>query len=227
MAEEIRSLDDTILTKSQVAALFGHEARWIDRLCENGVLHPIYKGRSKAFPLRETVSDYIKYIKAGRPPEEQASIEARQVMLKEQKLKADIRWKEAQGELQDLKAKIAAGDYVAVADLEHEYGQLFARLKQFLLGWPARIVGMISGEVPPDRIRIIESEISAEIRTQMTDFVVSQCDPDVIKSAVSSVQKTAVSDAKPKPTDSETKSAVSKRKRGRPRKDEPRIKPVK
>ena len=89
------------------------------------------------------------------------------------KLEAEIALKESQGELHKLKTEIAMGRYVAVDELELDYAKFFTNFKKFALNLPARIIGLISGQIEPVESRRLEKEIMAEITSQLDAFVIA------------------------------------------------------
>jgi hypothetical protein len=93
--------------------------------------------------------------------------------LREQKMQADIALKESQGELHRLKTSIAAGDYISIEEVCLDYAKFFVVFKKFAMSLPARVSGMLSGQLEPLEARRIEKEISSEISSLLNSFVIA------------------------------------------------------
>ena len=176
-------ISERLLGVTELASVLGLTAKAIDRLAADGIFFPVledWKGRKvRKYPLGKTVKAYLAYredyVKKQNSGGDAAIEEL--VALKTQKLRADIRWKDAQGELQEIKTAISKGDYIPVQEIEAEYVTFFVALKTFLLGIPSRVAGNISGDVSPERARILEHELGEDIKAQMRAFILAQGTP--------------------------------------------------
>jgi hypothetical protein len=88
-------------------------------------------------------------------------------------MQADIALKESQGELHRLKTAIAAGDYISIEEVKIDYAKFFVVFKKFAMSLPARVSGMLAGQLEPLESRRVEKEISSEISSLLNSFVVA------------------------------------------------------
>lgn len=97
----------------------------------------------------------------------------KEIELREQKMQADIALKESQGELHRLKTEIAAGQYISVEEVKLDYAKFFVVFKKFAMSIPARVTGMLSGQMEPSELRRCEKEIAAEVNRLLGAFVIA------------------------------------------------------
>ena len=158
-----------------IAQLFGVSVRRIQQLTQEGIISTtevIEDGRKqRRYDLVPTIQKYVKYLsdkaygKQGRTEKE--------MELREQKMQADIALKESQGELHRLKTSIAAGDYISIEEVKLDYAKFFVVFKKFAMSLPARVSGMLSGQLEPLEARRIEKEVSSEISSLLNSFVIA------------------------------------------------------
>lgn len=158
-----------------IAQLFGVSVRRIQQLTQEGIISTtevIEDGRKqRRYDLVPTIQKYVKYLsdkaygKQGRTEKE--------MELREQKMQADIALKESQGELHRLKTSIAAGDYISIEEVKLDYAKFFVVFKKFAMSLPARVSGMLSGQLEPLEARRIEKEVSSEISSLLKSFVIA------------------------------------------------------
>ena len=158
-----------------IAQLFGVSVRRIQQLTQDGVISTtkiIEDGRTvRRYDLVPTIQNYIKYLSEkayGRQGRTDKEIE-----LREQKMEADIALKESQGELHRLKTEIAAGKYISVEEVKTDYSKFFVVFKKFAVSIPARVVGMLSGQLQPTEARKIEKELADEVNRLLGAFVIA------------------------------------------------------
>ena len=158
-----------------IAQLFGVSVRRIQQLTQDGVISTtkiIEDGRTvRRYDLVPTIQNYIKYLSEkayGRQGRTDKEIE-----LREQKMEADIALKESQGELHRLKTEIAAGKYISVEEVKMDYSKFFVVFKKFAVSIPARVVGMLSGQLQPTEARKIEKELADEVNRLLGAFVIA------------------------------------------------------
>ena len=158
-----------------IGRLFGVTARRIQQLTQDGVISTtkiIEDGRTvRRYDLVPTIQNYIKYLSEkayGRQGRTDKEIE-----LREQKMEADIALKESQGELHRLKTEIAAGKYISVEEVKMDYSKFFVVFKKFAVSIPARVVGMLSGQLQPTEARKIEKELADEVNRLLGAFVIA------------------------------------------------------
>lgn len=163
-----------------IAQLFGVSVRRVQQLTQEGVikttavLETDEKGHThtvRRYDLVPTIQGYIKYLsdkaygKAHRTDKE--------VELREKKMEADIALKESQGELHKLKTEIATGQYISIEEVQLDYARFFVVFKKFAMSLPARLTGMLSGQMEPADLRRCEKELSAETTNLLASFVVA------------------------------------------------------
>lgn len=174
MSEE--NNEQNLVEPRMIAQMFGFSGiRRIEQLTADGVIDAVLvkvNGREvRRYDLVPTVQKYTQFLsgkaygKAGRSEKE--------VDLREQKLEAEIALKESQGELHRLKTQIAAGDYISIEEVRLDYAKFFLVFKKFAMSLPARVCGMIAGQLDPLEARRIEKEISGEIADLLNSFVVA------------------------------------------------------
>ena len=158
-----------------IAQLFGVSVRRIQQLTQDGVISTtkiIEDGRTvRRYDLVPTIQNYIKYLSEkayGRQGRTDKEIE-----LREQKMEADIALKESQGELHRLKTEIAAGKYISIEEVKMDYTKFFVVFKKFAVSIPARVVGMLSGQLQPTEARKIEKELADEVNRLLGAFVIA------------------------------------------------------
>lgn len=175
-------MPDTAQTGSQfykvevIAQLFGLTVRRIQQLTQDGVLHTdVAPDGKRRYDLVPTIQAYIKYLSEkayGKSRNEKES------ELREQKMKAEIALKESQGELHRLKTEIAVGKYIEVEEVKLDYQRFFSVFKKFAMSLPPRLVDLVSGYLEPLEARRIEKELQAEVRANLTGFVVAGLTPE-------------------------------------------------
>lgn len=158
-----------------IAQLFGVTVRRIQQLTQEGVISTVKEveeGRTvRRYELVPTIQKYVKYLSEkayGRTGRTDKEIE-----LREQKLEADIALKESQGELHKLKTQIAAGEYISIEEVKLDYTKFFVTFKKFALSLPARVTGMVSGQLDPVEARRLEKEVADEINRLLGAFVIA------------------------------------------------------
>lgn len=152
-----------------VARLFGVTARRIQQLVQDGVLHPVVVSGTRAYDLETAVQEYTQFLIKKNSGKEKADIN----QLLEQKLRAEISLKEAQGELHEMKNEIARGNYLSREEVRLDYSRFFLNFKKFALSIPPRVAGNISGRLEPLEVRAVEQDIQNEITKLLNAFVVA------------------------------------------------------
>lgn len=154
-----------------IAQLFGVSVRRIQQLTQDGVLETVHiSGQRNKYDLIPTIQAYIKYLSDKAYGKNRSE---KELELREQKLQADIALKESQGELHQIKTKIAAGTYVDIDDVKRDYSNFFTVFKRFALSLPGKISNEVIGYVGPTEARRIEKDLQGEILRQLGAFVVA------------------------------------------------------
>lgn len=158
-----------------IAQLFGFEGtRRIEQLTHDGVLDAVLvkvNGREvRRYDLVPTIQKYVKYLSEKVKHRNHSE---KEMELKEQKLEAEVALKESQGELHRLKTQIAAGEYISIDEVRIDYAKFFLVFKKFAMSIPARVCGMLSGQLEPLEARRIEKEMAGEIADLLTSFVIA------------------------------------------------------
>lgn len=157
-----------------IAKMIGVSVRRVQQLTQEGIFKteiPPDGSRGRKYPLADTILAYCEYIKAGEKTKSQADLEEK---LKIQKLEAEIALKESQGELHQLKTRIASGEYMDIETVKMDYQKFFTVFKKFVAAMPVRILDMLSLEIEPSEERKTEKAIQAEINRMLETFVLSQ-----------------------------------------------------
>ena len=173
--KQLETSNNNFAKVDAIAQLFGVSVRRIQQLTQEGILptvETIEGNRTvRRYDLVPTIQRYVRYLsdkaygKAHRTDKE--------IELREQKMQADIALRESQGELHRLKTAIAAGDYISVEEVKIDYAKFFLVFKKFAMSIPARVSGMLSGQLEPLEARKMEKEISSELSELLNSFVVA------------------------------------------------------
>lgn len=91
--------------------------------------------------------------------------------LQEQKMRADIKYKEAQAELTQYKNAINAGQYLERELVESELSRFFVVMKTAFRSLPRRIGTKLASQIDPAEARLIETEIGSTIDKALNQFV--------------------------------------------------------
>lgn len=158
-----------------IAQLFGVTVRRVQQLTQEGIIKTtkiINEGRTtRRYDLVATIQAYVRYLSERAHGKSKRT--DKEMELREQKMEADIALKESQGELHRLKTDIAAGKYVSVEDVKLDYVKFFVVFKKFALSIPARLTGMLAGELEPAELRRCEKELSEEMNNLLRAFVIA------------------------------------------------------
>lgn len=167
-----------LCSSEELADWFGLSKRRILQLTQEGILQTqsesggVYGKGARKFNLKENVLKYINYLQERARGRGSVSEEE----LKKKKLEADIALKESQGELHQLKTAIASGEYISVEEVGMDYSKFFATFKRFAMSIPARIVGLIAGQLDPVEVRRLEKDMLQEITRMLDAFIVAGTD---------------------------------------------------
>lgn len=172
-------MSEQMVKADVIARMFGVTVRRVQQLTQDGIIHTTKPdgGGVRQYELETTVHDYIKYLSDKANGREHSDKKAD---LESQKLKAEIALKESQGELHRIKTAIASGKYIPVEEVKLDYDRFFVQLKKFLLAVPNRVAGQISGYAEPVIVRGVEKDLSTEITSMLSSFIVAgQADEEV------------------------------------------------
>ena len=166
-----RALRDVIhCTGSQIAKLFGLTVRSIQNLSADGIIETEKAKGGKRYNLEDTVKRYVSHLSNKAHGRLESKNEEE---LRAQKLKAEIRLKESQGELHALKTDIVTGKYIPVEEVKSDYERFFITFKNFVMGIPAKVTVEISGAIEPAEVRRIEKKLSEEMSEILREIVVN------------------------------------------------------
>lgn len=164
----------TLISTMELAQLFGLSDRRIQQLTADGTIHAevvtVDGHQVRRYDLIPTVHDYVTNL---QEKIKKGSRTDKEIELREQKMEADIALKESQGELHRLKTEIAAGQYISVEEVKLDYAKFFVVFKKFAMSIPARVIGMLSGQMEPSELRRCEKEIAAEVNRLLGAFVIA------------------------------------------------------
>lgn len=162
-----------------IARLFGMDVRRVQQLTQDGTIETTkIPGAGRRYDLIPTIQAYITFLRNKAYGRSKSEKEAE---LKEQKLEAEIALKESQNEIHKMRRDIAAGKYIDVEEVTLDYQKFFVAFKRFAMGIPARLVGMISDQIPPMEARRIEKELNGEMKRMLLNFVVAGVRPEDLK----------------------------------------------
>ena len=149
--------------------------RRVQQLTQEGIISTtkiLEDGKSgRRYDLVPTIQAYVKYLSDKAYGKQHRT--DKEIELREQKMQADIALKESQGELHKLKTEIAAGQYISVEEVKLDYAKFFVVFKKFAMSIPARVTGMLSGQMEPSELRRCEKEIAAEVNRLLGAFVIA------------------------------------------------------
>ena len=158
-----------------IAQLFGVTVRRVQQLTQEGIISTtkiLEDGKSvRRYDRVPTIQAYVKYLSDKAYGKQHRT--DKEIELREQKMQADIALKESQGELHRLKTEIAAGQYISVEEVKLDYAKFFVVFKKFAMSIPARVTGMLSGQMEPSELRRCEKEIAAEVNRLLGAFVIA------------------------------------------------------
>jgi len=176
MSEDNRTGANLVRTEI-IAKIFGFDGvRRVQQLTQDGVIETVEAidelgHKCRRYDLIPTVQRYISFLQKKAYGKQHRT--DKEIELREQKMEADIALKESQGELHRLKTAIAAGDYISVEEVKLDYAKFFLVFKKFVTSIPARISGMLSGQLDPLEARRLEKEMSGELSELLNSFVIA------------------------------------------------------
>lgn len=165
-----------LVNSEELADYFCLTQRRVLQLTTDGVLHKTSEN-ARRYNLKENVQAYVQYLQ--RKANGRSTVTEEE--LKKKKLEADIALKESQGELHQLKTAIASGQYISVEEVQMDYSKFFVTFKKFAMNLPARVIGLVSGQLDPTESRKLEKDLSQEINGMLDAFVVAGTDEKPVK----------------------------------------------
>lgn len=142
--------DQVIVTAQVVAMVFGVTTRTINEWTKRGCP----KVKKNSYNLREVLS--WKY-----------STESTPEGLEAKKQKADIRYREARADMEELKRKTMIGEYVAVADIEKDLSELFSKIRVRMTNIKHKVLQDLNSSYPEVAFEVselIEQEIEKGLK---------------------------------------------------------------
>lgn len=161
-------IEDLLLTRTEMAQLFGVSVRTITDWGNDGILIKVPDQSTVKYNACESVQRYMKHLRDKANGKEFKENEAE---LKAQKLKAEVALKESQGELHKLRTEIARGNYIPIEEVKADYSRFFIIFKNFANGLPGKLAGKLTGFITPVEVREVEKEIQDEVSEALEDFV--------------------------------------------------------
>lgn len=148
---EITVENDQVIASAQVtAAIFGVTVRTINDWAKKGCP----KVKKGSYNLREVIA--WKY-----------SAESSPEGLEAKKQKADIRYREARADMEELKRQSMVGEYVSIADIEKDVQEVFAIVKTNLLSIKQKVLQDLHATYPEcahEVSDIVEREIEKGLK---------------------------------------------------------------
>lgn len=159
------------VTIGELANIIGVSLRTAQRHTQSGLFKSVgTKGKAKTYDLNTCVQAYIAHVVA---EVERKHDKNRVDELKTNKLEAEVKLKESQGQLHQLRTDIALGKYILIDDVKADYQRFFVVFKKFAMAIPSRIGGLIGGYVEPLVARGIEQDMQREINQMLRSFYVA------------------------------------------------------
>ncbi|MBE6772288.1 MAG: hypothetical protein E7547_09140 [Ruminococcaceae bacterium] len=161
---------DSLVTVVELSELFGVSVRTVQRLAQEGVLpEPEGKqGNANLYSLKRATRAYCDYLK--KKVEQQADNSGDK--LKEEKMQADIKLKEMQIEIIQLKTDIKKGEYIDRGTVLKDFRAFYKVFKRFALNIPGRIAAIAKGYVEPVVSKGIKKDLRQEITSMLNNFTV-------------------------------------------------------
>lgn len=123
--------EQVIVTAQVVAMVFGVTVRTINEWSKKGCP----KLKKNTYNLRDVI-------------EWRYSVDSTPESLEAKKQKADIRYREARADMEELKRKTMIGEYVAVADIEADLAELFSKVRIRLTNLKHKVLQDLSSSYP-------------------------------------------------------------------------------
>lgn len=161
---------DSLVTVVELSELFGVSVRTVQRLAQEGVIPgPEGKrGNAKLYSLQRATQAYCGHLE--KKIEQQANNTDK---LKEQKIQADIKLKETQIEVTQLKTDIKKGEYIDRGTVLKDFRAFYKVFKRFALNIPGRISAIFKDYVEPVVSKGIEKDLQREITDTLNSFTVA------------------------------------------------------
>ncbi len=173
-----RITNETSVTAAELSKLFGVSVRTVQRLAQEKVL-PESVGKEngfKVYNLEDSIQSYCEHLR--EKAEKKKDGDSQNERLKNQKLRVEIKLKESQAELHQLKTAITTGKYILVDDVKRDYQNFFVVFKKFALAIPGRMGGIIAGYLDPITARKLEKDLHTEICNMLRTFIVAGQTPE-------------------------------------------------
>lgn len=153
-----------------IAQLLGKTVRRVQQLTQEGILPTEVPpgGGARKYRTCETIQRYMAHV-------EEKALEsgdgAKQTDLSVKKLEAEIKLKESQGELHQLKTDIAKGNYIPAEQAEAELADFMTVFRKFADAIPSRMSGVISSFTDLATARTMEKTMRKELDAMLVSFV--------------------------------------------------------
>lgn len=166
--KEDKSIADSEISTTQLAATLGLTARRVQQLAQDGILVPIKRGR---FCLGESVRKYIEFINPKKDSGSQS----------EEKLEAEIRIKKSKAIISEMEAKELQGKMHRSDDVQAMTEQLVYTIRGMMVALPGRLAADVSSVNDAAEAGAI---IQAEVFKIMGELSRFQYDPKKYKELV-------------------------------------------
>lgn len=165
-----------VYSAKALAKLLGLTERRVQQLTKEGTIPAVSSAGGYGYELAPAVQAYIAFVKSGA---QSKASSAREQELRQQKLEADIAFKESQSELHRLKMEITAGKYIPVEEVTLDYARFFVSFKRFALALPERLIRGMGVLADPAEARRAEKELTGEVTKLLRSFVAAGVEEDV------------------------------------------------
>lgn len=162
MAEKIT--DETTVTLSEMAVILGLTSRRIRQLVEEGVFQT---NERNAYPLAETVQDYIKFVGKG--------LSDKDVKIEQVRRASEAKFKRARADKAELEIKELRGTMHRAEDVAAMTEDLTFSIRSALSALPGRLaISVTAAKTPAEAAEIIRKEVN----TMMLELSKYRYDPE-------------------------------------------------
>lgn len=171
---DIKLLDGRVLyNATRLRALFGISpaalVKWTDKGCPK---------QSVGWYDLEDVLQWRGCI-GGRKSPVDSDDEDGSSTLQEQKMRADIKYKRAQGELAEIKRDFANDKYIERSQVVADLGRFFDGLRATMRNIPARLGVELAQYMPPHEARRATQRIAEDVDKALTGFVLGHMEIEI------------------------------------------------
>lgn len=164
---------NNLISTRGLATLIGLTPERIRQMEDEGLIESTIVGRTKYFPLKESVQTYVEFLKNSKSSAGGAD--------EKRKTKADADWKEAKADIERMKRDELQGQLHSADDVEAVMTDMALDIRSALLALPGRLSKDIAAVTSPTECsKMIKAEVS-QILDQLSKY---KYNPEVYKKRV-------------------------------------------